>query len=310
MKTWTIRDMPTLQGHIAIVTGGSRGLGLETSRALAAKGAHVIIASRSLEAAHQAQAAIRASVPQASLDLVQLDLASLASVRAFADRILNTYDRLDLLMNNGGAMGLSQRETTQEGFERQLGTNHLGHFALSGLLLPLLLATAHSRVVTTTSVARARGKIDFNDLNRSSGYVSWEAYGQSKRANLLFAFEFQRRLEEAHADTISVAAHPGIANTTGANQMTATRPLANRVLFTMLSHLVGQTPSMVALPQLYAATAPNICGGELIGPAHLARGYPKIESRARHEYDYPTAERLWEVSVELTGVDFAELRTA
>ena len=311
MSQWTANNIPDLQGHSALVTGANSGLGFETSSALAAKGAHVIMAARNLDKAREAKKLIETQVPRASLELAQLDLASLASVRALATEFLNTHDRLDLLFNNAGVMAIPRRET-QDGYEMQFGTNHLGHFALTGLLLPVLLATAQSRVVTTTSVARYAGRVNLDDLNSKSRYSRWGAYGQSKRANLLFAFELQRRLTEARANTISVAAHPGYANTAlQTNSTTATGSALERFFYTTFGPLVSQTALMGALPQLYAATAPYIYGGELVGPGGLfgMRGYPHVEAKARREYDRSLAARLWDVSIELTNVDYAALRS-
>src|SRR5260370_485146 len=212
MNKWTVNDIPDLHGRVALVTGANSGLGLETTRALVAHGAHVIMACRSLDKAHQAE--IKLSEPFASVELAQLDLASQASVRECADTIQQTHDRLDLLFNNAGVMAIPRRETP-DGFEMQFATNYLGHFALTGLLLPTLLSTPSSRVVTLTSIARmfAHGRINFDDLNGKHSYDRSRAYGQSKLATLLFADELQRRLARAGSTTISVSAHPGYART-------------------------------------------------------------------------------------------------
>ncbi len=306
---WTTDDIPNLQGYRVIVTGANSGLGLETTSALAAKGAHVIMASRNLDSARKAEAMVKSNMPQASLEVQQLDLASLASVRAFATGMLDGGEKLNLLFNNAGVMAIPHRET-QDGFEMQLGTNHLGHFALTGLLLPLLLATPKSRVVTTTSSARALGKIRLDDLNRTKSYRRWDAYGQSKQANLLFSFELQRRLAAAGANTISVAAHPGYANTNLQGTSVSASGSAFERFSMQLGALVAQSGSMGALPQLYAGTSSNIQGGELVGPRDLGglRGSPTIETKARKEYDRPLAAKLWDASVALTGVDFASLQ--
>lgn len=311
MRHWTTNDIPDLEGYTALVTGANSGLGLATTRALAAKGAHVIMACRDLDRARAAQASIAASVPHSSLELVHLDLASLASVRDCAATILNTHDRLTLLLNNAGVMAIPRRET-EDGFEMQFGSNHLGHFALMGLVLSLLLATPQSRVVTTTSLARS-GKIRFDDLHGQRSYSRWGAYGQSKTANLLFAFELQRRLAAAGAQTISVAAHPGYANTDlQRTSVASSGSFIESFAFTAFGPLIGQSPFMGALPQLYAATAPDIRGGMLIGPGGFfgLRGYPKLEPNSQQEDDRPTAARLWDVSVDLTGVDYASLHVA
>ena len=311
MSQWTTNDMPDLHGRTTLVTGANSGLGLQTSLALVAKGAHVIMASRNIEKAKQAQTSIAAIHPDASLELLQLDLASLASIRACTDNILHRYQHLDLLFNNAGVMAIPRYET-QDSFEMQFGTNHLGHFALTGLLLPLLLATPASRVVTTSSMARMFGNIKLDDLNRTRSYGRWEAYGQSKKANLLFAFELQKRLTATGAHTISVAAHPGYANTNLQNNSAVTSASRiEQISYTLLGPFIAQSAAMGALPQLYAGTSLAIHGGELVGPGGLGgmRGYPKIEQHAQREYDKTTAARLWDASVTLTGVDYASLQT-
>ncbi|GLV54728.1 short-chain dehydrogenase [Dictyobacter sp. S3.2.2.5] len=311
MVQWTDRDIPDLQGRVALVTGANSGLGLETVRALAAKRAHVIMACRNLEKGSQARDELSQAFPQASLELMELDLASLEAVRTFARNLAANHARLDLLFNNAGVMAIPRRET-RDGFEMQFGTNHLAHFALTGLLLPTLLATSRSRIICTTSAARAMGKIRIDDLNRTRSYGRWEAYGQSKLSNLLFAFELQRRLEAAGAETICVAAHPGYAVT---NLQTTSATLSNAtletLLYTKLGPLVGQTAQMGALPQLYAAFSPDIHGGELVGPGSLGglRGYPRVETKAQKEYDRATARRLWDASVKLTSVDYSALQS-
>ncbi len=311
MSNWTVDDIPDLHEHVIIVTGANSGLGLETTRALAAKGAHVIMACRSAERGRIALDAVKKQTPGASLELVTLDLASLASIRDFAEQVRRSYERLDLLFNNAGIMAIPHRET-KDGFEMQFGTNHLGHFALTGLLLPTLLATPQSRVITTTSLARFAGKVDFDDINHQRSYGRWSAYGQSKTANLLFAFELQSRLVKAGATTISVAAHPGYANT-NLQSTTATEAgsTIEQVSYRILGAIMGQAQNMGVLPQLYAGTALTIFGGELVGPGGFfgVQGYPKVEAQARKEYDQSAAERLWNVSVELTGVDYSALQT-
>lgn len=310
MSQWTTNDIPDLRGKVALVTGGNSGLGKETVQALAARGAHVILAARNPERSEKAREEILQSVPEASIKFMQLDLASQAAIRGFATGFLEANQRLDLLFNNAGVMAIPRHET-KDGFEMQFGTNHLGHFALTGLLLPLLLATPKSRVVTTSSIARAMGRVNLDDLQGQKSYTRWSAYGQSKRSNLLFAFELQRRLAAAGLETISVAAHPGYAHT-NLQLTSATLSNANLELwfYDKFGALVGQPAAMGALPQLYAGLSPDIHGGELVGPGGFSgmRGYPRVETRAQREYDHPTAERLWDVSIELTGVDYAQLK--
>jgi len=309
MSKWTTDDMPDQRGRVALVTGANSGLGLEATKALAAKGAHVIMACRNVEKARGVREEIEKSVPGASLEVVELDLAALASIREVAAGVLSGHERIDLLFNNAGIMAVPRRET-RDGFEWQFGVNHLGHFALTGLLLPRLLTTAKSRIVTMSSVARTMGKINFEDLNRQSGYNRWDAYGQSKKANELFAFELQRRLAESGAGTISVAAHPGLSNTNlQSTSTTENDSVAERWVYAMAMPLISQSPLMGALPELYAGTSPDVHGGELIGPDGFMamRGYPVVEAKAQKEYDRAVAERLWDVSIELTGVDYAVL---
>jgi protochlorophyllide reductase len=308
MSHWTTADMPNLQGHVALVTGANSGLGLETTRALAAKGAHVIMACRNQEKGAQAQDSLEKSIAGASLELAELDLASLASIRVFAEHFQANHKQLDLLFNNAGVMAIPFRKT-QDGFEWQFGTNYLGHFALTGLLLPTLLTTPQSRVITTSSVAHRTGKIEFDNLNGERSYGRWSAYGRSKLADLMFALELQRRLKSAGADTISVAAHPGFSNTSlQSTSTTEAGALGERLLYTLYK---GQSAAMGALPQLYAATAPYIYGGEYIGPDGMfgMTGYPKKVRAIKPAYDEQVAAKLWDVSVEMTGVDYGVLRS-
>src|SRR5690242_4845134 len=209
---WTANDMPDQTGRVAIVTGANVGLGYESALALARKGAQVIVASRNPEKGQKAVSSIKEQVPGAKIEFIQLDLASLASVRAFADEFKRRYNRLDLLLNNAGVMAIPRAETA-DGFEMQLGTNHLGHFALTGLLLDLLLKTPGSRIVNTSSSAQYMGRMNFEDPQLRQNYSRWGAYGQSKLANVLFTHELQRRLEQAGSTTISASAHPGGART-------------------------------------------------------------------------------------------------
>ncbi|MEO8970443.1 MAG: oxidoreductase [Ktedonobacteraceae bacterium] len=306
MSHWTTADIPDLHGHSAIVTGANSGLGLETTRALATKGASVIMACRDQEKGRKAKSAIEESVPGASLELMSLDLSSLTAIRAFAERFRANHTQLDLLFNNAGVMAIPYRKT-QDGFEWQFGTNYLGHFALTGLLLPTLLATPRSRVISTSSIAHVAGKIAFDNLNNERSYSRWSAYGKSKLADLMFAFELQRRLKRAGVDTISVAAHPGFSHTS--LQSTSATEANAAIEHLMYSFYGGQSAAMGALPQLYAATAPYIFGGEYIGPDGLfgLSGYPKKVRASKKAYDEQVAARLWEVSVELTGVDYAAL---
>ena len=299
-EKWTAEDIPDQSGRTVVVTGANSGLGFHTSLELARRGAHVVMACRNLDKGRAAEEQLRAEVPDADVELRKLDLASLASVRSFADDL--ELDSLDLLVNNAGVMALP-RKRTEDGFEMQFGTNHLGHFALTGLLLPKLLRADDPRVVTLSSNAHKTWRISFDNLDGSKHYFRWTAYGQSKLANLLFALELQRR---AGGKLKSVAAHPGYAATNlqyQASETTGNR--IDRAVNALLNKTVAQSDRMGTLPQLYAATM-DIPGGSYVGPDGPGemRGSPKIATpngRARNEAD---AKRLWEVSEKLTGVTF------
>ncbi len=304
--TWTAASIPDLSGKTIVVTGGNSGIGYEAARQFAHKGAHVVLACRDLQKASAARDVIASEHPQASVEVMEIDLASLASVRAFAEAYRTRHQRLDVLCNNAGVMALPYR-TTAEGFEMQFGTNHLGHFALTGLLLDLVLRTSGARVVTVSSGAHRMGRMRFDDLQWQRGYRKWAAYGQSKLANLLFAYELQRRFEGAKAQTLSVACHPGWAATNlqvAGPRMAGSSVMEN--LAQMLNRLVAQNAEMGALPTLYAATAPGVRGGDYIGPDGLGelRGYPiTVRSTARAR-DREAAAKLWGISEKLTGVQY------
>jgi NAD(P)-dependent dehydrogenase (short-subunit alcohol dehydrogenase family) len=303
---WTPDNIPDLSGKTILVTGGNSGIGYEAARVFARKGAHVVLACRDVQKAHAARDAITSEGPQASVEAMEIDLASLASVRAFAQAYRSRHQRLDVLCNNAGVMALPYRKTA-DGFEMQFGTNHLGHFALTGLLLDLILQTPAARVVTVSSGAHRMGRIRFADLQWGRRYRKWAAYGQSKLANLLFAYELQRRLDGAKATAISVACHPGYAATN--LQLAGPRMAGSSVmeaLLQFLNRLVAQNAEMGALPTLYAATAPDVRGGDYFGPDGLGemRGYPtKVRSSARSR-DREAAGKLWEISEKLTGVRY------
>ena len=299
---FTAADIPAMPGRRTVVTGANSGIGLVAARELARAGAHVVLACRDLAKGEAAREAI-APVLTGEVSVARLDLADLDSVRAFAGA---RTEPLDLLVNNAGVMALPHR-TTVDGFELQLGTNHLGHFALTGLLLPRLLAGTSPRVVTLASIAHRIGKVDFDDLQSERRYRKWRAYGQSKLANLLFAFELQRRADQRSAPLRSVAAHPGYAATNlqlagprmeGRSIGERARGLANMVF--------AQSDEQGALPTLYAASAPDLPGGAFVGPDGFGelRGHPKLVSASADAMDVETARRLWRVSEELTGVSF------
>jgi protochlorophyllide reductase len=305
---WTLNNMSDQTGRVAIVTGANSGLGYETSLALAQKNATVIMACRNLKKGEAALRDVRSKAPNASVELMQLDLGDLSSVRSFAEGFQSKYDRLDILINNAGIMAIPRSET-KDGFETQFGVNHLGHFALTGLLINLLLKTENSRVVSVSSSANYRGTINFDDLMGEKEYTRWGTYAQSKLANVLFANELQRRLTAIGADTISLSAHPGLAATN--LQTTSTSHSGNRVeglVYSLLGPLLAQSQAQGALPQLFAATDPDANGGDFIGPDFMnMRGYPKKVRAKEDAYDEAIARQLWESSVELTGVSYAEL---
>ncbi len=293
---WTVKNIPDLTGKAAIVTGANSGIGYEMVRALARKGAIVILACRNKDKGEAALQQIRREDPEAKVELMQLDLADLASVRYFADKFSSNYDRLDILLNNAGIM-VPPFGRTADGFESQFGTNHLGHFALTGLLFHLIVSTPQARVVTVSSSGHRFGAIDFDNLNAEKGYDRGKAYGQSKLANLLFTYELQRRFEAAEVDAVAVAAHPG---------WTATNLAVHWRMVRMLTPLLGQTPEMGALPALYAATAPDVQGGDYYGPGgwQELRGYPAKVRSSDRSHDMAVAARLWTVSEELTSVHY------
>ncbi len=306
MSKWTANDIPDQTGRTVIVTGANSGIGFETTKALAAKGATLVMACRNLDKANAAANDIRQEVTQESngarLDILPLDLADLASVRTFAESFKAKYDRLDLLINNAGVM-VPPYTKTADGFELQFGANHLGHFALTGRLMEQLLGTQGSRIVSVSSGAHRMGTMDFGNLQAEQGYKPWQAYGRSKLANLLFTLELQNRLEAAKADTIAVAAHPGGTKTNLQSNMSRfLRPLAN---------LIMQEQAMGALPTLYAATAPGVKGNDYYGPDGFQemQGYPTRVDSSEESQDVGKARQLWVESERLTGVRYEALET-
>jgi NAD(P)-dependent dehydrogenase (short-subunit alcohol dehydrogenase family) len=306
---WTADDLPDLSGRTYVVTGANSGIGLEAARALALKGASVVLACRDLAKARTALDEIARARPSASLDAVELDLASLASIRACAKVLGERPGPLHGLLNNAGVMAIPRR-TTADGFEMQIGTNHLGHFALTGLLLPKLLSTPGARVVTVSSTVHKLGRIDFDDLQGERSYGKWRAYAQSKLANLLFAYELGRRLAKRGAGAISTACHPGYAATN--LQFVGPRlegsSLGERIM-SLGNRLFSQDAAHGALPTLYAAAAPDVVNGDFIGPDGFMenRGHPKKVRSTARSHDPEAARRLWEVSEELTGVSYEAL---
>jgi NAD(P)-dependent dehydrogenase (short-subunit alcohol dehydrogenase family) len=298
MSKWTTADIPDQTGRVAVVTGSNTGLGLETAKALAARGARVVLAVRNLEKGKEAAATITAATPGADVTLQELDLSSLESVRAAAAELRSQHDQIDLLINNAGLM-YPPKSTTEDGFEMQFGTNHLGHFALTGLLLDRLVSVPGSRVVTVSSVGhRINAAIHFDDLQWERSYSRVGAYGQSKLANLLFTYELQRRLA-SHGTTIAAAAHPGGSDTDLMRHLPRALQFAIPVM-----RPIFQPADMGALPTLRAATDPAVLGGQYFGPDGPGgtRGYPKVVPSSDQSHDLDLQRRLWAVSEELTQV--------
>ena len=301
--TWTEKNVPDQSGRLAIVTGSNTGLGYDNARVLAAHGARVVLAVRDTAKGEEAAARIRKLTPGADVAVHKLDLGSLASVRTAGAELAATYPRIDLLINNAGVM-YPPKSTTADGFELQFGTNHLGHFALTGLLLNNLLPVDNSRVVVVASIAhKIKAKIDFDDLHwEKRSYDKVASYGQSKLANLMFAYDLQRRLAAAEAKTIAVAAHPGVA----ATELSRHVPGYELPGVAWLFGKVLNTSEVGALATMRAATDPNVKGGQYWGPDGFRemRGYPELATSSEQSRDEAIQERLWKVSEDLTGVTY------
>ena len=303
LPIWAAAHVPDQTGRVAVVTGANSGIGFETARALALRGARVVLACRNLEKARTAQARILSERPNAITQVLQLDLADLDSVSTFASDFTAAYDRLDLLINNAGVMALPERSETEQGFEMQLGVNVLGHFALTGRLLPTILETPGSRVVTVSSLAHKRGRIAFEDLQSERAYSPWGAYSQSKLGDLVFALELQRRLTAAGSDTLSVASHPGWTSTELGEDMVEGNKVVGLV-FGALWPVVAMDTWRGALPSLVAATSSDVRPGDYIGPNGLGetRGVPARAQKTAAAENPATGERLWAICEQLTGV--------
>jgi len=299
--TWTTADIPDLTGKVAVITGSNAGLGFHIASDLAGAGARVIMACRNEAKAAEAANKIRTTSPSGTVETMTLDLADLASVTSFSDRLLATVDRLDILGNNAGLMAVDESKTV-DGFETQFGVNHLGHFALTGLVLPLLLATSGSRVINHSSMGHRPGKMHLDDLNyEKHRYSRWPAYFQSKLANLLFSLELQRRLTLAGASTIALTAHPGGSRTDigveGSGLLNkAIKPIGG----------FGQSAATGALPFVRACVDPSAKGGDFFGPRFLLFGSPKLETPTKRARDVFVAKELWVKSEELTGVRYLD----
>jgi NAD(P)-dependent dehydrogenase (short-subunit alcohol dehydrogenase family) len=302
---WTTNDIPDLKGKVIIVTGANIGIGYETAKEVARKGAQTILACRSMEKAQTALDQIRGEIPDVTTEIMQLDLASQKSVHNFAKNFKAKYNHLDILINNAG-ISRAPYEVTEDGFEKHFGVNHLGHFALTGLLIDLLLKTSESRVVIVGSLAHRSANMNFDNLmcEGGRGYNDARAYGQSKLANMIFAYELQRRLEATSANTISVAAHPGGSNTNIFHHQE--RKWFDRLILVPILKRIGQSAAMGALPSLRAAVDPEVKGGEYYGPDGFlnAVGYPVLEQSSEAAHNLEDARKLWEVSEKLTGVHY------
>ncbi len=305
-ENWDLNDMPGLEGKVAIVTGSNVGLGLNSVKALASKGAQVVMACRNLSKAEAALKEVLAEQPNAKVEVMQLDNASQASVKAFADAFKAKYDQLDILMNNAGVMAIP-RQLTEDGFEMQLGTNHLGHFALTGHLNELLAKTPGSRVHCTSSSAAFNAKLNLDDLMGEKKYGRWTAYGQSKLANAAFATELNRRFKAAGQDTIANSSHPGLVmgNLQTESLSQSDSPLMERIAYKVFGKLIAQDVSMGMLPQLYGATATDAKGGVFYGPKkRRLTGHPGEQQCNKVLDDAAVLKSFWEASEKLTGVSY------
>ena len=306
---WNAADLPDLNGRTAVVTGASSGTGYEIARQLAAHGAHVVLASRDADRTGHAAGRIGAAAPGSSVEAQVLDLASMASIRRFTSAFHRRHDGLDILVNNAGIAGGPRRETV-DGFEAHLGTNHLGHFALTGLLLPALLARDHARVVTMSSGLAAQARIDFDDLQSRHKYRMTDAYGQSKLANLLFAVELDRRARAAGVALAGLATHPGVARTNlfvGKRSDWGRTRRGAETAVRLVQFLFAQPASKAALPALYQAAAAGAHSQQYVGTKGHMRGYPAAGTMPPAALDPATAQRLWRLSEELTGVGYDRL---
>ncbi len=305
--TWSAADIGDQTGRTALVTGANSGIGYETARALAGHGAHVILACRDEEKARRARDKMESELERSSLELLHLDLADLVSVRQAADEVLSVHARLDLLINNAGVMGTPYRQTA-DGFELQMATNHLGHFALTGLLLDRIVTTERSRVVTVSSHMHRMGRLHPDDVAGAAFHNTWVSYGTSKLANLLFTSELSRRLEAAGLRTLALAAHPGWtrSNLAGSGAALGTNRLRRKVARAAGTFL-GQSAAGGALPVLCAATSSSVASGQYIGPANAGGLYgpPRVARPSRRARDPQAALRLWAASEDLTGVHFS-----
>ena len=306
---WTSNQIPDLHGKVAIVTGANSGLGYFTTQELARRGAVIVMACRNQQKAKAAMILIHKEVPKARLHFIKLDLASLKSIKSFAKEFKQAFEQLDILCNNAGIMAIPYSKTA-DGFEMQFGTNHLGHFALTALLIDVLMKTPKSRIVNVSSIAHHFGKMNFEDLNSEKSYAKWAAYGQSKLANILFTLELQKRLTEVGSKTLCIASHPGYAST---NLQSVGPKMENSKIGEKFNawanKMFAQSAEMGALPTLYAATHSPILGGNLYGPNKFwnSRGYPVLNQIAKQGRKPADGKQLWKMSEEMTKIKFPDL---
>ncbi len=303
-QKWTKKDIPDLSGKVIIVTGGNSGLGFESVKAFAEKGAEVILTSRDMNKGNEAKSEIEKGNVPGKIVVMQLDLMEFASIRKFADEFLKKYDRLDVLLNNAGIM-TTPYFLTKDGLEAQNGTNHFGHFLLTGLLIDRIKSTPGARVVNVSSSAHKQGKMDFDNLlfEDGKGYSPLKSYGRSKLANLLFSLELQNRFEKQGIDAIAVSAHPGVSPTNLA------RHLEGKFWFKLLTpifNLISHSADKGALPEIRASVDPNVKGGEYYGPHKGMTGYPELAKTSEAAKNLADAQKLWKVSGEITGITFLE----
>lgn len=308
LQPWTVENIADQTGKLAIITGANSGIGYETAFVLAGSGAALILAARNLEKGKNAAAKIRNRYKDANIRVMQLDLSNITSIQLFATQVLEQEQQLHILINNAGVMAPPYRKT-KDGFELQFGTNHLGHFAFTGLLLPIIVKTPLARVITVSSLAHRTGRINFDNLDGSKGYRRWKFYGQSKLANLLFAYELERRFKMNHVEAMSLVCHPGFASTNlTAAGIGHSTPWIGKIAGA-LGGLMSQSAAMGALPTLFAATNPDLQGGEYIGPTgpREMRGYPGIVQSSPRSRDEEAGRRLWDMSEQMTGVTYNDL---
>lgn len=305
-KHWTAKDIPNQEERIAVITGSSSGIGYETAKELARHKATVILACRNLEKAEQARSHILTDIPDAKVEFIQLDLASLKSIRQAANEIRSKFKKIDLLVNNAGVMW-PDYNLTEDNFELQFGINHLGHFALTGLLLDQMLHVPGSRIVSVSSIDHRQGTINFDDLQSRKKYDRYASYSQSKLANLMFSYELQRQLSSIGAETIAVSAHPGISK----SNLLRHANLWYNIVKQTIGQFIMQSSFMGALPTLRAATDPNVKGGEFYGPSgwNEYNGYPKRVESNELSHNVNMQRKLWEVSEKLTGIKYNFLKS-